>query len=193
MRKRSVKSVLDEIQGLVSARPFTHIEFLDEDFASDHARLISICEGLRHIKGRFSWQCCARVDSVNPKLLSLMKLCYCRDIYFGMESASARVLRRIGKTYDRQSIIDAVLGAQKAGMNVGVMITKDNPGETKEDRELTDLTLKEFGADVSVIINELVILPGTPFFSQGLRNGWFTRRSYFEDEGVILYSEKGQA
>lgn len=193
VRKRSIENVLKEIEELVEIYPKVHIEFLDEDFAADCERLISICEGMRRIKGKFTWQCCARVDSVSQKLLSLMKLCGCREIYFGMESASVRVLRRIGKTYDRQDILNAVRWAQGVGMKAGVMITKNNPGETEEDRKLTMLTLKGFGSEVPVTINELVILPGTPFFYKGLSDGWFTRKSYFEDEGLIFYDESKQA
>lgn len=192
VRKRSVDNVLKEIRELVEMCPTAHIEFLDENLASDHGRLIAICEGIRRIKGQFSWQCCARIDSVNQKLLSLMKLCRCREIYFGMESASVHVLRQIGKTYSRHDILNAVRWAQEAGMKVGVMITKNNPGETEHDRKLTALTLKEFGPIVSVTTNELVILPGTPFFHKGLSKGWFTRKSYFEDEGLIFYDEKRQ-
>lgn len=192
VRQRSVANVLAEIKELVEGQQVQSIQFLDEDLAADHRRLVALCEGMRRIKGSFSWVCCARVDSVNQKILLLMGRSHCRNVYFGMESASSKVLRRIGKKYERQDIINAVHWAQEAGIKVGVMITIGNPGEEEIDRKLTLSTLKELGGEVSITTNWLVILPGTAFFRKGLREGWFTRKSYFEDEGLVLYHEKSR-
>ena len=190
MRNRSIAHVLSEIRELVEVHQAREISFLDEDLAADHKRLASLCDGMRRIKGEFDWDCAACVASVNPKMLVLMGRSRCRRVYFGVESASPRVLRKIGKRYGLRDIFDSVRGAKEAGLQVEVMITTGNPGETDMDRNLTLSALKELGPEVKTTTNRLVILPGTAFYRKGLREGWFTQKSFFEDEGLVFYDEK---
>lgn len=191
IRNRSVENVLSEIRELVSDDQVREIRFLDEDLAADRLRLAKLCDGIRQIKGDFKWECSACVDSVSKELLLLMGLSRCRQIYFGVESASSSVLRKIGKRYGSKEILNAVRWAKEAGLKVEIMLTIGNPGETDHDRELTLSMLNELGGEVHVITNRLVILPGTALYRKGLREEWFTRQSFFEDEGLVFYNEQG--
>jgi radical SAM superfamily enzyme YgiQ (UPF0313 family) len=192
VRNRSVDNVLKEIKELVETQHAQRIHFLDEDIAADQKRLVALCEGIRRIKGEFHWLCSACVNSVNQKILLLMGSSRCSRIDFGVESASSQVLRRIGKIYGRQEILNAVRWGQEAGLKVEVNITIGNPGETDLDRNLTLSVLKELGPQVAITTNRLVILPGTAFYRKGLSEGWYTQKSFFEDEGLIFYDEKRQ-
>jgi anaerobic magnesium-protoporphyrin IX monomethyl ester cyclase len=187
VRNRNVVNVLQEIKELVEVQHAQVIEFLDEDLAADQKRLAALCEGMRRIKGEFYWQCSACVDSVSREILLLMGRSRCREIYFGVESASPQVLRRIGKTYGRQDILNAVRWSQAAGLKVEVMITIGNPGETDADRDLTLSALNELGQGITVRTNRIVVLPGTAFYRKGLSEGRFTQKSFFEDEGIVFY------
>ncbi len=187
VRHRSVDLVLQEIRELVEGQQAQVIEFLDEDLAADPKRLAALCEGMRGLKGNFYWQCSACVNSVSREMLVLMGRSRCREIYFGVESASPQVLRRIGKTYGREDILNAVRWSQEAGLKVEVMMTIGNPGETEADRDLTLSALDELGQGITVRTNRLVVLPGTAFYRKGLSEGRFTQKSYFEDNGVIFY------
>ncbi|MCC6758842.1 MAG: B12-binding domain-containing radical SAM protein [Candidatus Omnitrophica bacterium] len=191
IRERSVENVLNEIRELVSTYPVEIIRFLDEDFVANQKRLLMLCEGIRRIRGKFLWECSACVDSVTEKGLLLMGHSGCRKINLGVESASPNVLRRIGKRYGRQDILNAVGWARKAKIQVEVMITTGNPQETDFDHQLTLAALNELGRDgVSITTNRLVILPGTPIYRQGLKEGRYTSESFFEDDGLIFYNEK---
>ena len=190
VRQRSVDNVLREIKELVDIHHVQQISFLDEDLAADRIRLVKLCQGIRNLNGNFFWECSACVDSVNKETLWLMGRSGCRAIYFGVESASPQVLRRIGKMYGRQDILNAVRWGQEAGLRVEVMVTIGNPGETDLDRDMTLSVLKEMGQKVNVVTNRLVILPGTALYRKGLREGMYTQESYFEDEGIIHYEEK---
>ena len=74
---------------------------------------------------------------------------------------------------------------------VGVMI--GNPGETDFDRNLTLSAVGQLGPQVTFQTTRLAILPGTALYHKGLREGWFTRKSYFEEDSIIYYDEKKQA
>ena len=192
VRNRSIANVLSEIRELVEVHHVKEFEFFDEDLAADHQRLAAICQGMRSIKGEFHWSCSACVDSVNQKILLLMGRCRCKEIFFGVESASSQVLRRIGKTYGRQEILNAVRWAQEAGLKVEAMFITGPPGETDLDRALTLSALNELGPEVKIRTNRLVILPGTAFYRKGLREGRYTQKSFFEDEGIVFYDEQRQ-
>jgi len=187
VRHRRVERVLEEIRELVEGQQAQVIEFLDEDLAADHKRLAALCEGMRRLKGNFYWQCSACVNSVSRDMLLLMGRSRCREIYFGVESASPQVLRRIGKTYGREDIINAVRWSREAGLKVEVMMTIGNPGETEADRDMTLSALDELGQGITVRTNRLVVLPGTAFYRKGLSEGRFTQKSFFEEDGVIFY------
>jgi anaerobic magnesium-protoporphyrin IX monomethyl ester cyclase len=191
VRNRSVENVLEEIQEVVSKYHVREIRFLDEDLAADRKRLARLCDGMRRMTGEFKWECSACVNSVSKELLLLMGHSRCGCIDFGMESASPNVLRRIGKRYSRQDILNAVRWARAANIQVEMMVTMGNPHETDSDKYLTLSLLKELGREIdSITTNRLVILPGTPLFRQSLREGRFTRESFFDHEGIIYYDEQ---
>ncbi len=192
VRNRSVEHVLSEIKELVLNLHANEIHFLDEDIAADKERLAKLCVGIRQIKKEFRWHCCACVDSVSKELLVLMKYAGCSVVNFGVESASMDVLRRIGKKYTRKDILNALRWTEEAGLKVEIMLTIGNPGETDADRELTLSLLREIGNDIILTTNQMVVAPGTSMYRKGLREGWFSQKSYFEDEQVFYYpaSEK---
>jgi anaerobic magnesium-protoporphyrin IX monomethyl ester cyclase len=190
VRNRSVENVLMELRELIEGQHVRYIHFLDEDLPADHKRLARLCQGMRRIKGEFSWDCSSCVNSVNREMLLLMGHSGCRRVDFGVESASPEVLRRIGKTYGLQEILNAVRWSKEAGMAVAVMITIGNPGETDFDRNLTLSALNNLGGDVKIFTNRLAILPGTAFFRKGLREGWYSRESFFNDENIVFFDEK---
>ncbi|MBF0510750.1 MAG: B12-binding domain-containing radical SAM protein [Candidatus Omnitrophica bacterium] len=189
VRARSIVHVLDEIKELVEIHHAQRVRFLDEDLAWDKKRLVELCEGLRKINGSFIWECSLCVDSVSRKLLLLMAHSHCRAVSFGVESASVRVLKKLGKKYGSEEILNAVRWAKEARLHVEVMMTNGNPGETKKDRDKTLSVLQKMGSGVTVRTNKLVILPGTAFYQQGLKQGRFTKKSFFEDEGLIYYED----
>lgn len=193
VRQRSVENVLKEIEYLVEIMKVRKIEFLDEDLAADPQYVIALCKGLSRIKGEFDWVCSACVNSVNEKLLLLMGHSRCQKVYYGVESASSNVLRQIGKNYGPREILNAVRWTKGAGIKAEIMITIGNPGETGIDQKLTLSVLKEIENDAKIISNRVTILPGTALYRKGLREGWFTEKSFFEDEGLIFYDEQGQA
>ena len=190
VRKRSIDNVLSEIKELIEIHGVKEIRFIDEDLATDRKFLTALCEGIRRIKGDFFWECSACVDSVDKKSLLLMAHSRCKCVYFGVESASPQVLHKIGKRYSRKEILDSVYWAKEAGLNVEVMITTGNPGETDLDRNLTLSAIQEMGSGITLRTNRLVILPGTALYRQALREGRFSQKSFFEDEGLIFYDEK---
>lgn len=191
VRDRSVENVLREIEELVAEHHVSEILFLDEDIAADRKRLTKLCEGIRRIKGEFHWECSACVDSVSKELLLLMGYSRCSSVNFGVESASSKVLRQIGKKYDREDILNAVHWAKEAKLNVEIMITIGSPEETDEDRKLTLAAIKEMGQEISIVTtNRVLILPGTALYRRALKEGRFTAKEFFEHEGLIYYDEK---
>jgi anaerobic magnesium-protoporphyrin IX monomethyl ester cyclase len=192
VRNRSVDNVLQEIEDLTENQHVQDIHFLDENLAIDHSRLAALCDGMRRIKGEFYWSCSARVDSVNQKMLLLMRRSRCRRISYGVESASTRVLRWVGKDYGHQDILNAVNWAQEAGLKVRVSILINSPGETDLDRNLTSIIMNKLGPEVDIDAFRIGVLPGSTLYRKGLREGWFTQKSFFEDEGVFFYDGKRQ-
>ena len=69
-----------------------HLVFTDDQFAASRPRLIRLCEKLAGGGLEIQWNCDARVDSVDPDLLKLMKRAGCWMISYGIESGSQKIL-----------------------------------------------------------------------------------------------------
>ena len=101
---RSVDRVMDELVQLRDRFGTNALYFCDEDLAFDREWLLRLCSELERRRLGMSWYCFARISSVDPELLAAMEAGGCSSIGFGIESADATSLERIGKRVDRERI-----------------------------------------------------------------------------------------
>ncbi len=81
------------------------------------------------------WVCDTRVDLVNQELLSAMSRAGCKTIWFGVESGSPRILKRIGRNITLQQIEDAFKLCRKNDIQVACSFMLGLPDETLQDME----------------------------------------------------------
>ena len=96
-RKRSPGNVLAEIEYLVREFGARNIMVRDAEFTLDRGRVVEICEGLIEAGHDIAWRCETRVDTLDEGLVRLMHRAGCRGINMGIESASERVCREVGR------------------------------------------------------------------------------------------------
>jgi anaerobic magnesium-protoporphyrin IX monomethyl ester cyclase len=118
MRRRSVSSIIAEIEYNIKTFGCESIAFLDETFISqkkwtDEFLSLMIEKG---INKKISWSCSTRVSNMNPDLLKQMNEAGCYYIFFGLESADNNTLKRIKKGITVEQICDAVMWSKQAGI-----------------------------------------------------------------------------
>jgi len=131
-RVRSAESVLSEIRSLVRSYDARHLYFGDDIFMLEEKRVRALCEGILRMDPGLSWSCLARVDTVSPDLLAVMKRAGCSQIHYGIESGSPEILDRINKKIDLDAVERAVAWTRDAGIRSKGYFMAGLPGDTEE-------------------------------------------------------------
>lgn len=154
LRKRSLENVLEEIDELVSRYGNRCINFKDDTFTVNTAEWFEeLGEQLHRRRLRLIWQCSSRVDTVDLHKLKAMKKAGCRQIYFGIESGSQRILDYYKKDITVDRTVETFSLCHKVGIRACASMMLGAPLETREDLEKTyELvkTIKPFNWHVHV-------------------------------------------
>lgn len=163
VRFRNPKLVVDEIEHLREDLGFKNINIVDDTFTVKPEHVQGICEGIIDRKLDISWSVYSRVDTINPKMLRLMKDAGCSWMCFGLESGSQTILDTIRKGITVAQSREAVRMANEAGINVLVSfilgLPGENPGTASETVGLAKELFKTYG--VSYGFHILAPMPGT--------------------------------
>ncbi|MBT5018703.1 MAG: B12-binding domain-containing radical SAM protein, partial [Planctomicrobium sp.] len=93
-RRRSVNSVMDELEHIQQTAELNYVIFLDDTFTIFPTWVTEFCEAhSKRFKTPFSLH--ARADTVNREMLQMLAEAGCRHIVYGVESGSMRVRREI--------------------------------------------------------------------------------------------------
>ena len=100
------------------------------------------------------WMGMARIRSeMTDALLGKMRQAGCMGLWFGIESGSQRILRKMKKGYNIETAKDVIRDSAKNGIRVLTFMIVDFPGETQRDFEQSVSFLeqnKEFIDQVSI-------------------------------------------
>jgi anaerobic magnesium-protoporphyrin IX monomethyl ester cyclase len=169
-RRRSVSSVADELKELEKRYGVRGVYFLDDNFTSDRAWVLELCEGLSASGSQMKWACQARAESMDAFLLGAMKRAGCVQVEYGLESGSRRVLRRLGKTVTPGTSLRQVRATKEAGLRVAAYYLLGTPGETAADLSLTASLARKARADLNLFYL-LSPFPGTELYRQLTADG----------------------
>ncbi|MBU4209229.1 MAG: B12-binding domain-containing radical SAM protein [Proteobacteria bacterium] len=128
----SVERVIEEIRW-IRKKGIKSLWFADPNISYKPSRLIEILDGILQEGIETEIWLQTRVDLVTPELLKKMKRAGVKTIAFGLESASERVLSRLGKHITLDKVAEAIRLAQKHGIEVELFTIYGLPYETFED------------------------------------------------------------
>lgn len=163
MRAYSSEKVFEIIQHLQSTYGVKHILFVDDLFLASKVRTKKLCELIIKNNVKITWSCTARVDTVKPEILKLMKQAGCWEISFGLESGSNELLQKMDKAADIKKSEQAIKWTAEVGIRVKGLFMLGYPGETEETIEMT----KKFITTLPITIMNLskfTPYPGSPIY-----------------------------
>ena len=136
-RRRSHRSVLDELRGLRRAGKLSYVVFLDDTFTLDRPWVEAFCEHYGQELGQpFSLH--ARAEKVDPDLLERMARAGCFHITYGVESGSERIRRKVmRRPVTNERLEEVFRWTREAGIRVTANYMLGLPEETPEDLEAT--------------------------------------------------------
>ncbi len=129
--ERDVNKVIDEIKECYDRYRIREIDFFDRTFTINRKRVIEICNGVRENKLDIIWSCRSRIDTVNKEMLITMKKAGCFAIFYGIESADAKVLENINKSIPFNRVRSVIKTTKELGIKPLGFFMFGNPGETE--------------------------------------------------------------
>ena len=170
VRRRSIKSVISEINYAISTYGAHTFDFADEIFlfGDEHSRNLlqaMIEDGLQK---KIRWRALTRVNFVSPDLIALAKKAGCYHLEMGVESGDDEILKTIGKGITVEQVKKSVSVIQEAGISLMTYYILGHPKETMETLKRTvDLAVKLNTSTIAVGI--MVPYPGTKIYDMALR------------------------
>jgi len=177
LRKRSVESLLKEIE--YDGERFGMRDFFiwAETFVVDRAYVAALCRGIIERGLRISWTSNSRVDTVDRELLTLMAQAGCWMISYGIESGSQKILDESHKGTTLEQAAEAVRYAREAGIKTVGHFILGLPGETEASLKQTINYARSLPLDLAQFYCA-VPFPGSRLYDRALEEGWITRPDY---------------
>lgn len=144
-RPRSPALVVEQVRRLHDEYGVSTLKIADEMFVLKPSHYLPICEGLADLPfaDELNIWAYARIDTVKPGTLALMRRAGIRWLALGIESGSAHVRDGAAKTLEESDIYAAVRAVQAAGINVVGNFMFGLPDDTHETMRATlDMALK---------------------------------------------------
>jgi anaerobic magnesium-protoporphyrin IX monomethyl ester cyclase len=177
-RQRSLDGYFKEVEFLIEKYQITMVTVLDELIAEFPERITEFCERMK--KYGLKWMTQARVDSVTPDTLRMMKDSGCIQISFGIEHVNQTILDSFRKKTKLSQIEATLEAAHSIGVGIQGNILLGDPKETNE-------TVKEAiewrNKNVKYTLNcaQVTPYPGTELYRHCVEKKLIDPKSYIEN------------
>ena len=171
IRFRSVENIIEEIEYNKEKFKVTTFEIWDDNFTFSRKRLIKFCKKIseKGIKADFYLPNGIRADTINRKLIKLMKNVGFKGIILAPESGSQKILENVNKNQDLKIVREMANIIQDEGILTSAYFILGLPGETAK----TALKTIRYGASLSLNgISYFIFtpLPGSELFKEWSKN-----------------------
>lgn len=163
VRHYSPQKVFEMMKHLHETYGVRHIMFVDDLFLASKVRTAELCDMLLESGLKMTWTCTARVDTVKPDILELMRKAGCWEISFGLETGSNELLKKMDKAAEVEKSEQAIRWTAAAGIRTKGLFMLGFPGE---DSNTIDQT-KDFIRRIPMTIMNLTKFtpyPGSPVY-----------------------------
>ena len=188
VRVRTPENIMEELW-ILKKQGINNIHMYADLFTVNREQVMGLCELMIKEKINLRWTCNSRVDYVDEEMLTMMGKAGCWLISWGIESGSEQILRHARKGAYPDKAARSLQWARNAGIkNWGYFII-GLPGESEETIRETINFSKNLPLDIA-LFHVAAPYPGTPFFFEVVKNGWFRPGTRWEqvdmDKGTVL-------
>lgn len=177
LRGYSPEYVLKILKILVYRYRIKHILFDDDTFTILKDRLERICRLMIKEKIDLTWTCLARVDTVDERILKLMKKAGCWQVLYGIESGNQEVLDKLQKGITVEKIKKALNMTHEAGIRSKGFFILGTPFETKITAKQTIEFMKKINLD-DFHMTYFTPFPGTAIYNNQIKNKKFYEKEW---------------
>lgn len=164
IRYNSPIRVITEIDNLIEKYNIQAIFFIEDNFfmSKDRVRSISALLLSKYkYKDEIIWGANARVDNINKQILQVVKEAGCKQITFGFESGSQRILNVLNKKTTVEQNKKVIELCRGVGIIPQGTVMIGSPTETIEDINKTREFIREMNIQETIGICLTTVFPGT--------------------------------
>jgi anaerobic magnesium-protoporphyrin IX monomethyl ester cyclase len=168
VRNRNVIDVYHEIEEMVKKYKINIISIRDDNFGNSKF-ITDFCNKIIENKLDVKWIAQMRVDSLEVKLISLMKKAGCVNLRFGIESGSVKILKVLKKTnnpelWDKKAL-QIFNECKRNDITTVAFFILGSPHETIYDIKLTSKLIKKLSPDF-IQIAFFTLYPGSSAYKE---------------------------
>ena len=180
-RAFSPSRVVDELEYMIKNYGSKGIYFIGDNFTINKKQTIEICHLMKQRKLDLEWACDTRVDLISRDLLKEMKDAGCQTIFFGVQSGSPRILKKLNINLTLEQFIQGFKMCRQEGIQIACSFLLGIPGETIDEMEATFKFAKKLDPDWCQF-NVYVACPDSALYQEVLEKGLYDRM-----EGFLAY------
>jgi len=163
---KSLDKVVSETKTMKDKYGVSRFKFEDANLNASYERIEQLCDKLIESKAQISWVARLSLKNFDLKLAKKMKKAGAHMIFWGLESASDRILEMMGKAHSSVDAQRALAVANEAGIRNVSYIILDYPQQMPEDLTKTLKFLKSNRKNIHAVgCYNLAILPGSELFN----------------------------
>ena len=169
-RAHSVDFVVSEVEKLKRDYGIDGIRFWDDNYFVNKERAFKIARGIN-----LPYYADARIDYVDEEFCRNLKATNCKEIFFGIESGSDRILNLMKKQFTAAETVKAVKALTKEGVGPSASIIVGYPTETKSEYlETMKLVtqLMEINHKITFTTGLYLPYPGTEGYHLAIKHGF---------------------
>ncbi|HDS15461.1 MAG TPA: radical SAM protein [Proteobacteria bacterium] len=149
-----------------------HVNFYDDQFTFNRERVDELCRALRARPLNLTFNCAARAEHLDYKLLQNLKQAGCWMISLGIESGDEQLLSRHRQKVDLDFLAEQVRLIKKSGIRVKGLFMVGLPGESEASIRRSISYLRGLPID-ELNVAKFTPFPGSPLYENIHRYGDF--------------------
>ena len=189
-RIKTVDALLEEIEYCHKKYSAKHFEIHHDFFTCNRKHIEEFCIRVTNDGLSYSWSCSSRVDVLDRELIMLLKQSGCRNIFFGIETGSPRLQKKINKNLNLANALEVIDGCINAGLNTTVSFIYGLPEESFDDFEKTvsfiETLIKRKSTLLIIQLHNFMIFPGTTDYKKAKNVMYFDKNKL----GFVSYFKK---
>ena len=170
-RFRSIPNILDEVEQVVRDWKIDFLKFSDETFTLGKHRIREFCEQKKARGIKIPFGANAHPSSLGAETIKELALAGCKELWFGVESGSPKILEDMKKGSNIDVIKELFRVAREYGIKRRAYFLLGMPNESREDIKMTEDLCDEIDPDV-VGFTLLAPYPVNEFFDYKTMKDW---------------------
>ena len=132
-RRNSPERVVQEILELRKEYDVEALWFVDDVYTVSHKWISELHQQFKKADLKIDFECISRAERLNEEILIKLKEMGCFRIWIGAESGSQRIIDKMDRRVNIETVQSTIRLAQKLGIEAGTFIMVGYPEEKHED------------------------------------------------------------